>query len=96
MSDVEETQTMVRTQVAVDDVGFLLAQGQSIEDFKDHVEHALHAGGGFVDFIAVGDRILSVLITPSSRVVVSVETVQLDPRDAGDDAAPYGGVFDML
>jgi hypothetical protein len=96
MSDVEETQTMVRTQVAVDDVAFLLAQGQSIEDIKDHVEHALHAGGGFVDFVVVGNRATSILITPSSRVVVSVETVQLDSRDAGDDAAPYGGVFDML
>lgn len=96
MSDVEETQTMVRTQVAVDDVGFLLAQGQSIEDIKDHVEQALHGGGGFVDFAVVGNRTMSVLITPSSRVVVSIETVQLDPQDSGDDTVPYGGVFDML
>ncbi|KJL29540.1 hypothetical protein [Microbacterium oxydans] len=96
MSDLEETPTTVRTHVSVDDVGFLLAHGQSVDDVKAHVEQALRAGGAFVDFIAAGDRTVSVLITPSSRVVVSVTAVRPDPGAAEDDVALYGGEFDLL
>lgn len=96
MSDRENTQTMVRTRVAVDDVGFDLAQGQSIDELKRQIEDAIGARGRFVDFVVVGNRIMSVLITSASRVAFSIETVQYDPRDDGDDAAPFGGVFDLI
>lgn len=96
MSDTSDNQTMVRTQVVVDDAGFHLAQGQSIDDLKRQIEAAVAAGGRFVDFIVVGNRTMSVLISSVSRVVFSIETVPYDPRDDGDDAAPFGGAFDLL
>jgi hypothetical protein len=96
MSDIGETQTMVRTHVGVDDSSFLLAQGQDVTGLKREIEGAAHAGGGFVDFVVVGNRTMSVLITPVTRVVFSIETVEYDARDDGDDSSPYGGTFDLL
>ncbi len=89
-------QTMVRTRIAVNDVEFLLAQGQSIDEVKDRIDTAVHDGGGFVDFVVVGNRAVSVLVSSSSHVVISVETVELDARDTGLESEPYGGAFDML
>jgi hypothetical protein len=91
-----ELATMIRTQIAINDVSFFLAQGQSIADFKQRVEAAAQSGGRFVDFTVVGNRQVSVLISSASHVVVSVETVQFDPRDTGDEAEPFGGTFDLL
>lgn len=90
------TSTMVRTQVAVDEVGFLLAEGQDILELKRRIEFAAQAGGRFVDFVVVGNRAVSVLVSASSHIVISTETVEYDARDTGDDAVPFGGVFDML
>ena len=87
---------MVRAQVAVDDSGFFLAQGQDIDGLKRKIETAAREGAGFVDFVVVGNRTMSVLITGVSKVVFSIETVQFDARDDGDDSAPFGGTFDML
>lgn len=89
-------QTMVRTQIALNEVGFFLAQGQDIEDLKQRFEAAVRSGGGFVEFIVVGNRSVSVLISSSSHVVISVDTVEFDVRDTGDDETPYGGEFDLL
>lgn len=96
MSSTRDTQTMVRTQVSVDDIDVFLAQGQDTDGLKRQIEDAAHRGGGFVDFTVVGNRTVSVLITPVSRVVFSIETVQYDARDDGNDAAPFGGTFDLL
>lgn len=93
---MSSTSTMVRTQVTVNDVGFYLAQGQDITDLKRRIEAALQSGGRFVDFTVVGNRTVSVVIAPTTHVVVSVETVQFDARDTGDDTAPFGGAFDLL
>lgn len=56
----------------------------------------MHAGGRFVEFVVVGNRSVSVLIASVTQVVISVETVNFDGRDTGDDAVPYGGEFDLL
>lgn len=87
---------MVRTQVAVNDVGFFLAQGQDVPDLKRRIEFAAQAGGRFVDFLVVGNRSVSVLISSSSHVVISVETAEFDGRDETDDAVPFSDVLDML
>lgn len=89
-----ETETMVRTQVAVDGTSFLLAQGQDLEDLKRRIEQAARSEAAFVDFVVVGNRAVSVLISSGSQVVISIETVQYDPRDNGDEGAPFGGFFD--
>lgn len=96
MDETEKTTTMARTQVVVNDAGFYLAQGQDLDELKGQIEQAAKSGGGFVDFVVVGNRVVSVLITLGTQVVMSVETVQFDPRDTGDDDSPFGGAFDLM
>jgi len=86
---------MVRTEVTIDNVPFLLAQDQNIDELKRRIETATQSGGRFVDFVVVGNREVSVLITATSHVVVSVQSVPFDPRDTGDEEQPYGGMFDF-
>lgn len=93
---MNEIQTMVRTQITVNGTEFFLAQGQEIEGIKSAIEAAAEAGGRFVSFIVVGNRSMSILVTAATQVVISVDTVQFDHRDTGDDGAPYGGTFDLL
>jgi hypothetical protein len=89
-------QTMVRARIALNDAEFFLAQGQDVADLRRRIEEAMHSGGRFVDFVVVGNRAISVLIASATQVVISVETVDFDARDTGDDAMPYGGEFDLL
>lgn len=86
---------MVRTQVAINGSGFFLAQDQDLVDLRQRIEAAMRTPGTFVDFVVVGNRWTSVLISPGTQVVFSVETVQFDSRDTGDDETPFGGLFDM-
>lgn len=92
---MDDMQTMIRTQVAVNGSSFSLAQGQDVEALKRRVEEAAQAGGRFVTFVVVGNRSVSVLVSQGTDVVLSVETVQFDPRDNGDDQMPYGGLYDF-
>lgn len=94
--EARETPTLVRTQVAVNDVGFFLAQGQDVPDLKRRIESAAQTGGRFVDFVVVGNRSVSVLISSTSHVVISVETADFDVHDDSDETFPFSGVFDML
>ncbi|WP_341946466.1 hypothetical protein [Microbacterium sp. LWH11-1.2] len=93
---MSEMRTMVRTQVTVNDVGYFLAQGQDVDDLKGEIESAVRAGPRFVEFIVVGNRSVSVLVSAATQVVISVDTVEYDHRDNGDDSAPFGGTFDLL
>jgi hypothetical protein len=95
-NETKETTTMVRTHVAVNEVGFFLAQGQDVPDLKRRIEFAAQAGGRFVEFVVAGNRSVSVLISSASHIMISVETVELDARDTGDDSSPFSGAFDML
>lgn len=88
-------QTMVRTQAAIDDSVFQLAQGQDLDRLKQDIESAAASSGRFVRFTVVGNREVSVLITATTRVVLSVETVQFDDRDTGDQDSSFGGFFDF-
>ena len=93
-------QTMERTRMVVDEVGFFLAPGQDVADLKHRIEAALRSGGAFVDFIVAGDDAVSVLVSASTRVVISLESVDVDvgvgAGDAGHGAAHYGGDFDLV
>ncbi|MFF7293915.1 hypothetical protein ACFY9N_15410 [Microbacterium sp. NPDC008134] len=89
-------ETMIQTTVAVDGIEFLLAQDQSIDELRTRIEDAAATTGRFVDFVVVGNRSMSVLVTGNSRVTISVATVQFDERDTGDLDFPYGGHFDHL
>jgi hypothetical protein len=90
-----ELQTMVRTEITIDGRSSFLAQGQDIGDLKRRIEGAMRTTGAFIEFTVVGNRNMSVLISPRSQVVFSVETVQYDPRDTGNDEEPFGGLYDL-
>lgn len=90
-----DEQTMVRTQIVIDDASFFLAQGQDLLDLQERIEDAVRSGGRFENFVVVGNREIRVLLTARSRVVLSVETVQYDPRDTGDAGVPYGDFYDQ-
>jgi len=87
-------QTMVQTQIAIDEASFFLAQGQDLPELRSRIEQAVQAGGRFVSFVVVGNREVSALFTPNSRVALSAETVEYDARDTGDADDSYGGFFD--
>lgn len=89
-------QTMVRTRIALNDLEFFLAQGQDAAKIRREMEDAVRGGGGFVEFIVVGNRSVSVLVSAGTQIVFTHETVELDVRDTGDDTAPYGGDYDLL
>ena len=89
-----EMQTMVRTEVTVNGSAFLLAQGQDVNALKGRIEEAA-AQTRFVEFTVVGNRSVSVLVSPATHVVFSLETVRYDPRDTGDLLEPYGGPYDL-
>lgn len=85
---------MVRVEVSIDGRSFFLAQGQDADGLRARIEAAVATPGSFVTFTVVGNREVSVLITASSQVVFTVETVQFDPRDTGDSEFPFGGYYD--
>ncbi|WP_345802899.1 hypothetical protein AAIB33_07395 [Microbacterium sp. AZCO] len=87
--------TTVHTQLSINDGMFLLAQVQDVEDLKRRIEKAAASPARFVDFIVVGNRTVSVLVSVSTRVVISVETAPFDPRDDGDIETSFGGEFDL-
>ncbi|MFJ2544100.1 hypothetical protein [Microbacterium sp. NPDC087589] len=93
MSDGE---TMVQTEIVFDGSRFLLAQDQDVDELRRLIEAAAKTGGTFVDMVVVGNRAISVLITPSTQVTISVSSVAYDPRDTGDVDFPYSGDYDAL
>lgn len=95
-SDVRsDMQTMLRTQLSIDGASFFLAQNADVSDIKRRVEQAAQTAGTFVDFVVVGNREVSVLVGAGTKVVVSVDSVSFDPRDTGDEGAPFGSLFDF-
>lgn len=88
--------TMIQTEAIFDSASYLLAQDQDVADLRRRIEDAARTPGLFVDFVVVGNRQVSVLITQHSRVTISVSTVAFDERDTGDLDFPYGGYYDIL
>jgi len=86
--------TRVRTELTINDTPFLMAQGQDVDDLKHRIEAASQTGGRFVDFVVVGDRAHSVLITASSRVVVTVDIVPFEVLEANHEEE-YDANFDF-
>jgi hypothetical protein len=63
---------------------------------KRAITAAVRAGGDFVDFVVVGNRLVSVFVTGRDRVVLGRETVPLDDRDTGDTDFPFGTFYDII
>lgn len=94
--DMSDPQTMVQTEVTFDGTSFLLAQDQDVRALRRDVEAATRTSGTFVDFVVVGNREVSVLVTPQSRVSISTAAVAYDGRDTGDLDFPFGGYYDEM
>lgn len=91
-----EQQTMVQTEILADGIPYRLAQDQDLGELKRRIEEAVTTAGTFVEFVVVGNREVSLLITPRSQVSVNVSTVLFDARDTGDVDFPFGGHYDLL
>lgn len=91
-----DQKTMIQTEIRADGVTYLLAQDQDLGALKRRIEEAIATAGTFVDFVIVGNRQVSLLVTPRSQVTISVATVLFDARDTGDVDFPYGGHYDLL
>lgn len=92
---MSDQRTMVRIELTIDGRSYFLAQDQGADELQRQVEAAVDSPGSFVSFTVVGNREVSVLITPQSRVAVLRETVPYDGRDTGDLMDPFGGYYDF-
>lgn len=90
-----EHQTMVRTEVEINGVIMFLAQDQDLDELKRRIAAAARTAGTFVDFVEVGNRSVSMLVSASTEVLISRSTVQFDPRDTGDEENPFGHLHDF-
>ena len=89
-----DAKTMVRSTLTLGDDPFRLAQDQDLEDLQHRIATAIKDGGGFVTFVVVGNRTVSLFMTGRERIALTVETVPYDSRDTGDTEAPWGGFLD--
>lgn len=93
---MSDTRTMVRTHVAVNDVGFVLAPGQDVDALKEEIESAARSGPRFVEFVVIGGRTVSVLMSAATQIVISAETIPVDQLADSDDVEPFGSAYDLL
>ncbi|MFJ4253789.1 hypothetical protein [Microbacterium sp. NPDC090003] len=92
---MDRMRTMERTEILIDGVSAHLAQEQDVGELLQQIETAANGPAAFVEFVVVGNRRVKVLVTPRSQVVISTETVRHDPRDTGNEAFPFGGLYDF-
>lgn len=78
---MEADRRTARTLIAINGGSYELSYDEGVDDLKRRIEEAVHAGGRFVDFAAEGRR-MSLLITPRSDVVISVDedAVPIEPE----------------
>lgn len=76
-----------QTEVSIDGSTFVLERGQDVEDVKRRIEAAANSPARFVDLIVRGGVQVSALITPHSRVTISIRTA------AGSDDEPFSPQF---
>lgn len=75
---------------------YVLAQGHPIEELREEMVAAIHAGGAFVDFVVLGNRRIHVLISPGLPVIFEEADVEGDARDTGDTDYPFAlDLFDL-
>ncbi|MDW4571421.1 hypothetical protein R8Z57_01365 [Microbacterium sp. M3] len=81
----------------IGDDRFVLAQGHDIDDVKAATVAAMRANGDLVDLVVLGNREVSVLVSPGVAVVFTSELLdaeQKDVRDTGDVDYPYESFTD--
>jgi hypothetical protein len=83
---------MRRTTLSIDGRAYELAPSTDLNGLKAAIEHAVGAGGRFVDVTALGDTEISVLASPGVPILMTSRTITTDDQDAGDPA----DVFDIV
>lgn len=74
--------TIERLRITVADVTYALGPVEHIGAVKAAILAGVHAGGGFVDLILDNGRLLSLLVTESSHIAITVDTLRLDSGTA--------------
>lgn len=79
---MDESESAARTVVTINDTRFDLHGDHPVAQLKQQIEMAVRAGGGFVEFTSANGHPVSILITPTSEVLI---TVELDARPLVDE-----------
>ena len=88
---------MRQNTVRIGDDRFVLAQGHDLDDIKTAAVAAMRANGDIVDLVVVGNKTVSVLISPGVAVVFTSEVIAAgaeDSRDTGDIGHPFDALSD--
>lgn len=101
--------TIERLHITVAETTYPLAPVERVDDLKNAIVDAVRAGGGFVEMTLDDGHQLSILIVPTTAVVIVAETVTLDASTADggrcystSDAGPVwdgyddGSPFDLI
>lgn len=91
---VGEAKRVARVRIVVNDVGFVLAPGQSADELKAQIDGAVRGGGGFVTFTVADGATVNVLVSPMSHVVISVDPDEPESDQPPIDIAPRGTSID--
>lgn len=83
---------MIRTTVTIEGKIYGLSQGTDVGGLKRSATEATQAGGGLIDFVIVGNRRVSVLISSGVPVIFEEVEVPHDDRDTGDLRKPWDDV----
>ncbi|MCM6762811.1 hypothetical protein NB037_10325 [Rathayibacter sp. ZW T2_19] len=83
---------MIRTTVTIDGKTYGLSQGADVTGLKASTTEASRAGGGMVDFVVVGNRQVSALVSPGVPVIFEDVEVPDDDRDTGDVQEPWDDI----
>jgi hypothetical protein len=68
---------------------YFLAGGTDVAALRSGMVEAVRRNGDFIDFTEVGNRAVSVLLSPGVDVILETSEVAEDARDDGDLSAPY-------
>jgi hypothetical protein len=80
---------MLRTSITIDRTKFFLAQGADPATLRAEMIQAIRSGGGFVRFVEVGNRAVTVLTSPGVAVIFEEAEVDVDDRDTGDEGHQF-------
>lgn len=84
--------TITQNTVTIAGQRFVLAQGHSLDQVKEHALQAVRDHGALLDLIVYGNTEVSVLVSPGVPVVFTSETINVSDQDDRDTkvlAAPF-------
>lgn len=88
---------MKRYTTTIGSKSYVLAQGHDIDELRSRMLDAVRGGGGFVEFVVLGNRRISALVTAGLPVIFEEAEVEEDSRDTGNLAHPFTpSVHDFL